>query len=280
MSRIKWMVSTMLSLLLLAACAQSNERLGAPSEWASLTPEEYGALPEEETMPLESQGSFSISQDSEGDTDRTDNADPEPAAEGSGNGVHGNDTDSLPPPGEQESAEPQAESGTPPISGPDELFQRGGQPADASPEARASAQTTKVEQELLLLINDERETCGLDALGIEESLQFAAQFRAQEALESLSHTRPDGTPYHTVFDEAGFPYAGKWHGENLALIRVGSDEFNESAVATALCTEWMKSSGHVQNMLSEHFVQTGISVVIQKAEDGYTIGAAQLFAGL
>lgn len=137
----------------------------------------------------------------------------------------------------------------------------------------------RIQAELLLLINQAREKEALPALKLDEKIQFAADIRAEETLESLSHTRPNGTPYHTVFDEAGFSYAGKWHGENLAVIQTGVD-LDSPAIAAALFEEWKKSPGHEQNLLGENFAQSGIGVYVHREDEIYHIGAAQLFAGL
>jgi uncharacterized protein YkwD len=154
------------------------------------------------------------------------------------------------------------------------------------PEAEAFAPVTReddapaIEAELLRLINGERENNGLEPLGLEDAMHFAARIRAEEALTSLSHTRPDETPYHTALSEAGFPYVGKWHGENLAILIVTEPDYSPEQVAAALFQEYVASPGHHSNILSEHFVQTGVGVY--RSQDGDTIqfGAAQVFAGL
>lgn len=138
---------------------------------------------------------------------------------------------------------------------------------------------SRIEQELLRLINGSRQQHGMESLGMEEAMQFAARIRAQEALMSLSHTRPDGAPYHTAFDEAGFPYAGKWHGENLATIQVEGDATDEAAIAAAIYAEWESNSGHQQNILNPSFYQTGIGLYIERGDGFSEIGAAQLFSG-
>lgn len=143
-----------------------------------------------------------------------------------------------------------------------------------------TVRTTRLESELLSLINSERSQRGLEALGVEESMQFAAHIRAQEALESLSHTRPDNSLYYTAFDEAGFTYAGKWHGENLAIVQLESGEPDDESIAQALFAQWKASPGHERNMFSENFVQTGIGVYVETVGEQLHVGSAQLFASL
>lgn len=137
-----------------------------------------------------------------------------------------------------------------------------------------------IERELLRLINNEREGAGLESLGFEEHMLFAARIRAEEALSSFSHTRPDGTPYNTAFDEAGFSYAGKWHGENLASLHVAAGIFDEKNIAVELFDGLMSSPGHRGNMLNENFLQAGIGVVVRQADGSIDIASSQLFASL
>ena len=49
---------------------------------------------------------------------------------------------------------------------------------------------------------------------INDSLQKAAEVRAQEQLQSFAHTRPDGTSFTTAIDNAGHKFSSA--GENLA----------------------------------------------------------------
>jgi uncharacterized protein YkwD len=144
----------------------------------------------------------------------------------------------------------------------------------------AEDETPGIEAELLRLINQEREDSDLAPLTQEETLRFAARIRAEEALTSLSHTRPDETPYHTAFSEAGFAYVGKWHGENLAVLVVPEAGYSPEQVAAALFREYADSPGHHSNILSEHFAETGIGVFRQRDGDVIQYGAAQVFAGL
>lgn len=146
--------------------------------------------------------------------------------------------------------------------------------------ATASYSEEDIQQILLQLINEERSANGLDSLGLHDTMQFAARIRAEESLDKLSHTRTNGSAYYTAFDEAGFDYAGKWHGENLAVINFHSMSPDSDEIARNLFDEWRKSSGHHQNMLSENFVQTGLGVFIEQDGNSIHIGAAQLFAGI
>lgn len=137
------------------------------------------------------------------------------------------------------------------------------------------------EEELLRLINAEREANGREPLGLEESMRWAARMRAPEVLQSLSHSRPDGTPYYTAFEEAGFVYAGKWHGENVSNMQFSEGSYDALSAASYMFDQLRSSAGHNNNMLSENFVQIGIGVFVQMDANGMVrIGSAQMFAGL
>lgn len=138
----------------------------------------------------------------------------------------------------------------------------------------------KIESELLRLINALRTEAGVEALGIQEDMRLAARIRSAETLSSFSHTRPDGTPYNTAFDEAGFSYAGKWHGENLSSLRFTAGMLDEKAAALEMFTGLKDSPGHYQNMVGPNFFQAGIGVSISYGAGVIDISSAQLFSSL
>lgn len=147
-----------------------------------------------------------------------------------------------------------------------------------APDKRLDSGT--IEKELLRLINSLRDEAGVNALGIEDSIQFAARIRAAEALESFSHTRPDGVPYNTAFDEAGFSYAGKWHGENLSSLSFSAGMFDEKEIALEMFKGLKNSPGHYRNMTEINFVQAGVGVAIIYGEGTVDIASAQMFSSL
>lgn len=137
-----------------------------------------------------------------------------------------------------------------------------------------------IEKELLRLINTLRDEDGVNSLGIEDSMQFAARIRAAEALESFSHTRPDGMTYNTAFDEAGFSYAGKWHGENLSSLTFSEGMFDENEIALEMFKGLRNSPGHYRNMTEVNFVQAGVGVAIFYSGDTVDVASAQMFSSL
>lgn len=136
------------------------------------------------------------------------------------------------------------------------------------------------ESELIRLINAEREQHGRRALALEDTMRWAARIRAAEVLDNLSHTRPDGTSYYTAFDEVGFPYAGKWHGENVSYMEFSGMAYDTASAARYMFDELRSSPGHYTNMLNENFAQIGVGVEVATDGNLVRIGSAQMFAGM
>ncbi|MCM1053380.1 MAG: CAP domain-containing protein [Ruminococcus sp.] len=99
--------------------------------------------------------------------------------------------------------------------------------------------------------NKIREELGLAPLTYSASLTKAAMYRALEISESgVSHTRPDGTKFSTVFKELGISYTSV--GENLAAGRSN---------ATTTVNDWKGSSGHYANIVDTKFTKIGVGYV-------------------
>lgn len=97
---------------------------------------------------------------------------------------------------------------------------------------------------MLSLVNAERAKYGIAPLTTREDLwSRVAMVRAAEIDQYFSHTRPDGRPWWTVLDEAGFD------SDCLAGENIGYGYGNEQAVFNA----WMNSEGHRENILRETF---------------------------
>ena len=118
-------------------------------------------------------------------------------------------------------------------------------------------------QEVVRLVNIERERAGLAPLTMDATLSAAAQVRAQEIDVSFSHTRPDGTSCFTVLKEFGIGYRAC--GENIA---------KGSPSPARVVEGWMNSAGHRANILNENFTTIGVGV---HADAAGTLHWAQLF---
>lgn len=118
-------------------------------------------------------------------------------------------------------------------------------------------------QEVVRLVNIEREKAGLAPLAMDAALNAAAQVRAQEIDVSFSHTRPDGTSCFTVLKEFGIGYRAC--GENIA---------KGSPSPARVVEGWMNSAGHRANILNANFTTIGVGV---HADAAGTLHWAQLF---
>ena len=114
------------------------------------------------------------------------------------------------------------------------------------------------------LVNAEREEEGLDLLAQDGALMEDAAVRAQELVESFSHTRPNGEQgVAMVMDREGYLSAG----ENIAWGQGSPD---------AVMEDWMESDGHRANILREGFDSIGVGCY--QAADG-SLYWVQLFGG-
>lgn len=143
--------------------------------------------------------------------------------------------------------------------------------ADAKTATKSKSTSTKLTvakdvNKLLEYINVERKNVGAGPLKFNKTLQAAAKIRGEEAVLSFSHTRPDGSMYYTVFEEVG-QTEQYYSAENLSAGR--SDP-------ALVCSGWMNSKGHKENMLNPVYTEVGIHHAVtddpsQKYEDYWVI---------
>lgn len=120
-------------------------------------------------------------------------------------------------------------------------------------------------EQMLTLINRERTAEGMGPLVLDDRLCQAAQARAEELVQSYSHTRPDGRSCFTAMTEAGVNY--RFSGENIAA--------GQQSVVEAMA-DWMNSPGHRANILNNSYGRVGIGFTY--ADGGYRAYWAQMFA--
>ena len=124
-----------------------------------------------------------------------------------------------------------------------------------------SLPSSRWDEELCNLINDYRESLGLEKLKIDQRLMEAADIRSKECdeLGTLDHTRPDGSSCFTVFAEVGITDERCLGVENLA---------SGGATPQRTFNDWKNSNGHNRNMTSTELVAMGV---------GYVDGGAWVF---
>jgi uncharacterized YkwD family protein len=139
-------------------------------------------------------------------------------------------------------------------------------PAEEAPKAEASAELTADEQQMLDLVNQERQKQGLPALKADPELTKVARVKAKDMIDNnyFDHNSPTyGSPFD-MMKKFGVEY--NTAGENLA---------GNSSVEGAH-QSLMNSQGHRENILKSDYTNVGIGVV-----DGGQYGKmfVQLFKG-
>ena len=102
-------------------------------------------------------------------------------------------------------------------------------------------------RDVLELVNEERQKRHLEPLRLAQDLNDAAMIRAEECVRYFSHTRPDGSSFHTVMRN---PY--RMAGENLSAGR---------PTAKATVDAWMDSPGHRDNILNPDYRELGVGYI-------------------
>lgn len=111
-------------------------------------------------------------------------------------------------------------------------------------------------QDVLDLVNQEREKAGLKPLRLDDELNHYAELRVQEAAKYYSHQRPDGSDFNTIVPSG---QAGKFAelGENLQR---GANS------PVTVVANWMLSPTHKANILYPDYNVMGLAYVY-KADD-------------
>lgn len=122
-------------------------------------------------------------------------------------------------------------------------------PTTKPSENNGNTTTKSYADQVLQLVNAERAKAGLSAFTTNSTLIAAANKRAQETVQSFSHTRPNGTKFSSVLQEYGVSY--RTAGENIAYGQRSPEEVVKG---------WMNSPGHRANILNSSFNKIGIGV--------------------
>lgn len=140
-------------------------------------------------------------------------------------------------------------------------------PTDA-PSTKQDADLHEMELEILRLVNIERAKEGLEPVEFAYDYYECAKIRAKEisTILTFSHTRPDGRPWHSVYEDNGAPQF--WQsGENLAIYFDTAEQVVQG---------WMNSPGHRANILHAEYDYLAVAVCETEEYEGYYAGV-QLF---
>ena len=112
-----------------------------------------------------------------------------------------------------------------------------------------SGDVSQQAQQVLQLVNAERQKAGLNALTLSDKLTDVAQVKAEDMAKNnyFSHTSPTyGSPFE-MLQHFGISY--KAAGENIA---------HNQRSAQEVMNAWMNSSGHRANILNANFTDLGV----------------------
>ncbi len=101
--------------------------------------------------------------------------------------------------------------------------------------------------EVIKIVNQEREKAGAAPLRLNKALEAAANIRAKELPVRWGHTRPNGSSCFTVIQEQGLVYMSA--GENIAA---------GYSSPSKVMNGWMNSTGHRNNILNSRFTEIGV----------------------
>lgn len=112
-----------------------------------------------------------------------------------------------------------------------------------------------IENEVINLVNRERQSRGLSPLSYNWELSRVARYKSQDMIDKnyFSHTSPTyGSPFKMMTD-FGINYS--YAGENIAM---------GQRSATEVMDGWMNSPGHRKNILSPNYTQIGVGYAVDK----------------
>ncbi|MBX0288467.1 CAP domain-containing protein [Halomicroarcula sp. F28] len=157
---------------------------------------------------------------------------------------------------------------------------------EAAPESQQNAagvNTTNVERLVHQEINDRRTANGLDPIAYDPALASIAEDHSQDMItrDFFAHENPDGDNFDDRYDQAGYDcrvatgggtyatggenIAQTWWDEQISTTQGPVRYDTEAELAEGIVTQWMNSTGHRENILTDHWESEGIGVSI--AED-------------
>ena len=102
-------------------------------------------------------------------------------------------------------------------------------------------------QQVVDLVNAEREKAGVPPLTHNKTLCEAAMQRSNEMVFKFDHYRPDGTRFDSILE-------GKYDGWTTIGENIAAGQETPEAVVK----DWMNSEGHRKNILNPDFTQIGV----------------------
>ena len=118
-----------------------------------------------------------------------------------------------------------------------------------------------IKDEIIELTNEVRAENGVGTLTKSDLLMEIAQQRADECAEAdeMSHVRPDGSYYSTIFEEYGLDRFEMQYGEILC--------WGQTSSAEKAMDAWRNSEGHFESMTASNKTLVGVGVA--QGNSGY-----------
>lgn len=116
--------------------------------------------------------------------------------------------------------------------------------------AATAPNTANYVDQVVMLVNLEREAAGLKPLQASPTLHACAGQRASELTQSFSHSRPDGSSFSTVLT-------------GISWRRCGENAAQGLSTPASVMDGWMFSEGHRANILKEDYEYIGVGVVYE-----------------
>lgn len=119
------------------------------------------------------------------------------------------------------------------------------------PPAAQAAPAESLRQQVVILVNAQRQAAGCSPLRVSSQLTAAAQKHSDDMAEEhfFSHTNPNGAGPGSRISAAGYHWEA--YGENIA---------RGQATPAAVMDAWMRSAGHRENILDCAFREMGVGV--------------------
>jgi uncharacterized YkwD family protein len=137
-----------------------------------------------------------------------------------------------------------------PVTSPAQTPVQKSVPASSASSSKSSSATVpSAVQQVVTLVNQQRQKNGLAPLKMVQSLDNVAQTKAQDMINEnyFDHTSPKyGSPFQ-MMSKFGISYS--YAGENIAA---GQPD------AATVMNDWMNSSGHRANILDPHYTEIGV----------------------
>lgn len=120
-----------------------------------------------------------------------------------------------------------------------------------------------IENEILVLVNQERAKVGAKPLAMNETLRRMARYKSNDMLQYdyFDHTSPNIGGLSNLASK--FSYSYKSLGENIWMSKASSaDYLRQNTSAAKIMNGWMNSPGHKANILNPAFGKIGIGVTL------------------